>query len=1092
MDWARSEHSQIPTRWPTTERQQIRVPYRRQTGRPPTGTGIDFIDGIPPRTVACQHLNSEGVMKTVQQIILTKVSGDGVIVCEIDFCQTGPERFLVNFRQGLEGTVLQEGSETPLSVSRDEARHVYESLIAKRRAQGFQLPDEKTVEASQALKSSAHAESPSKPDPRHDRLLQRLAEGTDGPANWPLSRVAWHCGEHRLTEAENLLVSLIGTGDSMLDYCIVWALGQMGSETSVPFLKQLEAEHDAPAVRRIAAVALLEVLPSDELANEVEKCVQQLPEELRTSARVGPAEDFCRAIERTVNAGRGDSEWLPEIVYLIDNEHTRPALLQWLSQTEFRPGTFHKVRHIFKAAELRRDSEVFAILALRFERTRDNFRMEPRYVYQHRTLPTEGKNPDQVYSVQTRAYLQRRCWRTLKRLVNAGQNRDYVRMAAAILLNYTDDDGLDPFEHMSYVFDRQRRRYDYVTTHYDRFRFSNLLNRILYSNSSRYRPAKKGRWQCVPPWQPGHHAPDEREEAWPELWDEHPDVVLKLLTASSCQPVHEFGVRVLVDNREFCEQLTPKDIVALLNVQYDVTLLFALVHAVRLYDSEHPDTDLLCVMADCHLPQVRQQAYNWLSADESLLLQNTELVVRLVCSRQKQTREMIRERLRSSSLSEQVTQVLVGRIVSSLILMQGHQQETAAAITETLQIVFADSLRRLGRAVIRDLAAHCLPAVQRLAAELILNHDSLATAPPLDVVRSLLDSEDESVRGSASRISGRVAGWQPESVDFLFFMTRHQYVDVRAGSETLLSRFAQESPQDADELTLKLVQALLIAGAPDGVPRHTAHVLRTCLSDFLNGFEVKTIWALLESHSASAQEIGGILLHTIDASELELAEIASLASHEILAVREVAWKLCETQLERLRKDPGPLALVADSNWQDSRQFGFQFLGEHFGNEGALPPDVLIRICDSVRPDVQQFGRRLIERAFESGQGEQYVVKLSEHPSESMQLFASVFFEQNATENPERMAELEPFFVSVLSRVNRGRIAKTRVMDLLLREALRHQSAAQTTVRILTRVSATSAIQDRENIIAALLDIAERWPDMNSPLELKPVEIRGAV
>ncbi len=110
----------------------------------------------------------------------------------------------------------------------------------------------------------------------------------------------------------------------------------------------------------------------------------------------------------------------------------------------------------------------------------------------------------------------------------------------------------------------------------------------------------------------------------------------------------------------------------------------------------------------------------------------------------------------------------------------------------------------------------------------------------------------------------------------------------------------------------------------------------------------------------------------------------------------------------------------------------------------------------------------------------------------MQLFASGFFEQNATENPERMAELEPFFVSVLSRVNRGRIAKTRVMDLLLREALRHQSAAQTTVRILTRVSATSAIQDRENIIAALLDIAERWPDMNSPLELKPVEIRGAV
>src|SRR5262249_59249533 len=61
-----------------------------------------------------------------------------------------------------------------------------------------------------------------------------------------------------------------------------------------------------------------------------------------------------------------------EDLYWIDNDRTRPALLEYLGIAPFQANSFRFIRRIFKAAELRRDAEVFGQLAYRFEKTAPN------------------------------------------------------------------------------------------------------------------------------------------------------------------------------------------------------------------------------------------------------------------------------------------------------------------------------------------------------------------------------------------------------------------------------------------------------------------------------------------------------------------------------------------------------------------------------------------------------------------------------------------------------------------------------------------------------------------------------------------------
>jgi hypothetical protein len=142
--------------------------------------------------------------------------------------------------------------------------------------------------------------------------------------------------------------------------------------------------------------------------------------------------------------------------------------------------------------------------------------------------------------------------------------------------------------------------------------------------------------------------------------------------------------------------------------------------------------------------------------------------------------------------------------------------------------------------------------------------------------------------------------------------------------------------------------------------------------------------------------------------------------------------------------------------------------------------------------VQQFGKEMITRLFAEPDGPEYAIKLSEHPSASMQMFAANFLERYAGDNPERLRELTFYFLSVLLRVNQGRVAKARVFAFLRKAARVSQECASGVAAILGRQSATAAIGDRARAIEILTEIHAAFPEVAMPLRVVPVEVRHGV
>jgi hypothetical protein len=83
----------------------------------------------------------------------------------------------------------------------------------------------------------------------------------------------------------------------------------------------------------------------------------------------------------------------------------------------------------------------------------------------------------------------------------------------------------------------------------------------------------------------------------------------------------------------------------------------------------------------------------------------------------------------------------------------------------------------------------------------------------------------------------------------------------------------------------------------------------------------------------------------------------------------------------------------------------------------------------------------------------------------------------------------PYFVRVLSQVNRGRIARQRIFAFLKAEATKSEAAAQVVAEILARQAAAIAVGDRANALETLLQIHHTYPHLSLPIQVKAVPLK---
>jgi hypothetical protein len=139
--------------------------------------------------------------------------------------------------------------------------------------------------------------------------------------------------------------------------------------------------------------------------------------------------------------------------------------------------------------------------------------------------------------------------------------------------------------------------------------------------------------------------------------------------------------------------------------------------------------------------------------------------------------------------------------------------------------------------------------------------------------------------------------------------------------------------------------------------------------------------------------------------------------------------------------------------------------------------------------VQELGKALLHQQFRGADAGLYLMKLAEHPSTNLQLLVSTLLDRYATQL-DKLQALVPYFATVLSQVNRGRVAKERVLALLRREAAKSADAAAVLAPLLDRQSATAAITQKHPLIATMVDIRHLYPSV--PLPISVISPKGAV
>ncbi|WP_009631132.1 hypothetical protein [Synechocystis sp. PCC 7509] len=1040
-------------------------------------------------------------MQLIKRTTLIYQQGSSDKIYEIDLCQIG-NLYTVNFRYGKRGASLKEGIKTVQPIAQTEAQKVFDKLVETQIQKGYcepnNLPAKQTV-IPVIISPLTTIDN----NPRHAQILNCLAGRNR--SKWNLDRAIWRAGELKIREATPLLIQLIGTGELLRDYCIAWALGWCGDNSAIAPLQQLtQNSAEFEFVRRIAWEALYKL--SDTAAREEMKAqkIAQLPPQLRDLALNSTG--FAIALKDYLTTNEYQRFAVLDTIYQIDNEFVRPALLDAICEAPLKPNYFQRLRHIFKIAEYRHDAEVFGILAYAFEKepsTFDNKRtnnwrwdavnQRSILVSKPRIHATELKSPKstKAYSKQTREYLRRRVWRTLKQLGEEG-DANYVNLAVGILLQYVDADAA-PVRQISYFkWNQQTRRREVITINWDAYANYTTFNHILYEHSQRYIHHSQS-WRCSPSYQPGDKEPTIREEAFPQLWQQKPTALLQLILGSECRPVHQFAVKAFRSCPDY-NNLNIDTTIKLLAKPYEVTAELGFELALTHYNPTQPNSQLVLAVANCILQNARTQSYSWIEAKKEYFLTSvSNLIAGLVISNQSETRAFARRLLSSAILNDATAKLLIGQIISALLALQPTQTQIAHDISQTLLLSFTPQLRSLGFGIILDLLQHPMSEIQELGARILLNHDTKAADLPSDLIEFLLASPHASVRGIGVRIFGQLPDEKLlNNRTLLVAMAINAVPEIRHAIRPVIKRLANNNTEFASAIALELILFLLTPENHDGVHKDLVQLMREDLLSGMSSISKDTTMLLIRNKSALAQELGGIVLQANSSNflpEFSISEIVKLASHEILAIREAARQMFQLVLPQIRHNSEQMrsaVRLLESKWNDSREFATTI----FTTEKDWTPEVMVSICDSVREDVRQFGRDLVTRNFQESFGQEYLLKLSEHPSADMQLFVTNYLENYGANNPERLQELTPYFMRILCSVNRGRVAKQRIFSFLETEAQKSEVAAQIVAEILTQQSATVAIGDKASALQIMLKIHIKYPQIPLPIAIKPtVEVR---
>lgn len=737
-----------------------------------------------------------------------------------------------------------------------------------------------------------------------------------------------------------------------------------------------------------------------------------------------------------------------------------------------------------------------------------------------------------AFSHKTRRYFNRRVLRRLKRMGAAG-DAEYIRFATALLLQYVEErDGSKPYQKKEYKY--INGQFTTLTRQFPENSKGIFLNFITRGNAAnlQYLPGKE-EWMfrpddsaaatgtsratpnpdllkkennsllkklfswlntdkhVAPP--PANYQPESAPVAemptgvpFQHLWNERPEAFIQLLIGGKMDQVHVFAMEQLKAHPRFEElkaRITEDMIAALLYNRHHIPSLFGLELARERYNPAAPSSVLLRILAVCPLDAARAQAMEWISANPKGILADNDVLQMLIFNPYEEVRQFVVKAYPPADMPAQQAKVLAGLAIAHLMQIDIKSEVENLIVTDACRILesyCAAEFRQMDVMVSYDLMQRNIVALQAFGVRLLLlkadgdyqfNFDEISTVQ----LMGLLNSEYGPLRDAAWSVVRKISdGEMLRRPEMILDCLLSPYKGIRRQMATLVARLITVDNRLAVYLVNELVPMLMRTEKSPDSHEDIAALLRTHLAEHFQDIDTATALRLLYANYRPAQEFGILLLDKYIPSEtLTMKQIIATGAHELLQVREWCWNFYRNNVDRIRAEKDTAVALLDSKWDDTRRFAIGYFRDTF-TEADWTAESLIALADSVRPDIQAFGRELLMRYFKSEDGPQYLLKLSQHPSAAMQLFATNYLQTYAAGQLEYIRLLEHYFRSVLTRVNKARVAKERVFNFLETEALKSEAAAAFIGGIITDISATVAIGDKARCISIMRNISQHY------------------
>ncbi|SHF03643.1 hypothetical protein SAMN05444392_106171 [Seinonella peptonophila] len=669
---------------------------------------------------------------------------------------------------------------------------------------------------------------------------------------------------------------------------------------------------------------------------------------------------------------------------------------------------YRYIKGIFKLTERRKDQQVWAMLAHRFDADVGN-------IYRH------------TYSSNTRNYLRRRAWRFLRGL-GEENSPEYVKFATEVLLCYTNQDSKG-----------------YSWNYGQNFSHLWLYNHIIYHHSKRhvYKNLNSS-FQIV-----SEEPTEEREEAFPHLWDQAPELLWKLICEAQIPNIIEFAARALFQgNPGYMEQFDNQVFEELFQSQIPTRAAFAakvlLQRSPLVYAKE---------LSKFIFSQHREVRYE---------------AIRFLLSHQYDW---------SHERWNQVLMFLIQSLQGAKDVSHSYNHWFYDVTNLLHQELFPILLKYLDRALFVRLVSINHPQLDPLIMEVFSKIDpSKIALTATDVIPFLSSPNTELVERTRRFIEHHFTKLQFD-VDALFALT----MIPGEAHQVFLTQFLADrilwTVPFLTEYLQKCWKHMLDSNVDESIRLYLLEdILGSLFFHELKETSLDRILLLLHSDQSAFQEFGARLLALTqpDPQQLSFQQLLELAHCPVFLVREEARKMIERRTEGLLDDW--IVNLIETDWDDTREW----MMKHLQQLSAVRPALIYGLLDTARTDVQQIAMQLVSKHDAHLDLKELFTHAAESPYLVVQDYALSLAERLDLDQM-LLEKMELFFRTVLLHVNKGSQLKQGAFKLLLQIGKQDQTKAEWVSRLLSDVARNGGKRDFERILVALTQLQERYPNINTPI-----------